>query len=157
MAYSDGVLETKSTALSPSIEECGLAQAAILLGDKWTLLILREALYGVTRFDDIHAELGLPRSVLSKRLKLLVEQGVLKRRPYKASGQRARDHYVLTQRGVELALPMAAIMQWGDKHLRSGAVTATIRERKSGDPLTVALTRPGDDDLTMRHAWLDVD
>lgn len=116
-----------------------MAHAAKLLGDKWTLLIVREALYGVTRFDAMHEDLGAPRTVLANRLKKLVEAGVLIRRPYKEEGQRMRHQYVLSQKGVELALPLMALMQWGDKHLRQAPPCVEIIERASGKVLQSGL------------------
>ena len=116
-----------------------MARAADLIGDRWTLLIVREALYGVTRFDAMQADLGAPRSVLSARLKHLCEVGVMTKRPYKKAGERQRHQYVLTSKGVGLALPLMALMQWGDKHLRDDAPPAQIVERASGAPCRVGL------------------
>ncbi len=116
-----------------------MARAAEMIGDRWTLLILREALYGVTRFDAMQADLGAPRTVLAGRLRKLCEAGVMTKRLYKMPGQRLRHQYVLTSKGVELALPMIALMQWGDKHLRVGEPRAEIVARKTGAPLRVGL------------------
>ncbi len=116
-----------------------MAAAANVIGDRWTLLILREALYGVTRFDAMQAELGVPRTVLSGRLKKLLAEGVLKQRPYRKAGERIRYQYVLTPKGVELALPMIALMEWGDKYCRGGASTADVVERNTGAACHVGL------------------
>lgn len=116
-----------------------MARAADLIGDRWTLLIIREALYGVTRFDAIQADLGAPRTVLSSRLKKLCDAGVMTKRPYKEPGQRRRMQYVLTSKGVDLALPLIALMQWGDRHLQAGAPAAEIVERASGAACRVGL------------------
>ncbi|MEM9619434.1 MAG: helix-turn-helix domain-containing protein [Pseudomonadota bacterium] len=121
------------------LSECGMARATDLIGDRWTLLIVREALYGVTRFDAMQADLGAPRSVLSARLKHLCDIGVMTKRPYKKPGERQRHQYVLTSKGVDLALPLMALMQWGDKHLRDDAPPAQIVERASGAPCHVGL------------------
>jgi len=140
MAYADGVPQdsVRQNTMLPR-ENCSMARAAELIGDRWTLLIIREALYGVTRFDAMQTDLGVPRTVLSGRLRLLCKSGVMKKRPYKKPGQRLRHQYVLTSMGVELALPMIALMQWGDKHLRDGAPPAQIIERKTGAPCRVGL------------------
>ena len=126
-----------------ALNRCGMARAALLLGDKWTLLVVREALYGVTRFDSMQANLGVPRTVLSDRLKRLVTAGVLTKRLYKEPGARARHRYVLTPMGVDLALPLMALMQWGERHLPEdgAAPAAQIIERKTGAPLRVGLAR----------------
>ncbi len=140
MAYADGESPEpkREDAILPR-SECGMARAADLLGDRWTLLVVREALYGVTRFDAMQADLGAPRSVLSARLKHLCETGVMTKRPYKKPGERQRHQYVLTSKGVELALPLMGLMQWGDKHLRDGDPRAQIVERHSGTPCQVGL------------------
>ena len=118
---------------------CGVAAAVDLVGDRWSLLIIREALYGVTRFDAMQANLSVPRTVLSGRLKKLCEHGVLQKRRYQEPGQRARHQYVLTPKGVDLALPMIALMQWGDEHCRVGQATAVLTARASGAKCRVGL------------------
>lgn len=120
------------------LDNCGMAMASRLLEERWTLLIIREALYGVTRFDAMQADLGLPRSVLSNRLKRLVEAGILAPRAYREPGQRTRKQYVLTPMGIDLALPLIALMQWGDKYLLEGESAAKIVSRKTGAGLSVA-------------------
>lgn len=124
---------------APPLERCGLAAAINLVGDRWTLLIIRCALYGVTRFDELHATLGAPRTVLSNRLRGLVDSGVMKRRAYKEAGQRTRHQYVLTQKGVDLALPLMALMQWGQKHVLAENAAAGIVSRRTGAPLQLGL------------------
>lgn len=88
-----------------------------MIGDRWTLLILRSALYGVRRFDDFQAELGTPRTILSGRLKALVDADLLKKRTYKIEGRRARPEYVLTDKGSALRPVLIALTQWGDSWL----------------------------------------
>ena len=149
---------TPSASRAPiAIDECGLAQAAQLLADRWTLLILRELFYGVTRFDAIKHDLGLPRSVLSDRLKRLVANGVLDRRPYREAGQRQRYQYVLTPAGIDLAIPMIALMQWGDAHLRNGALSAQVAERTTGAPCHVALVDQEGTEIALRKTKLVFD
>lgn len=101
-------------------EICNLARAIELIGDRWTLMILRAALYGVRRFDDFQTELGCPRTVLSGRLKQLVEAGLLTRQPYKVSGKRARPEYVLSAMGLSLRPILIGLTQWGDVWLGKG-------------------------------------
>lgn len=145
MVYADALSRLRSVPAG-AIDEgpvdpdaCGLARAADLIGDRWTMLILREALFGVTRFDAIQNDIGCPRTILSGRLKRLVEAGVLTRRAYKEPGQRTRYQYVLTRQGVDLALPMIALMQWGEKYCLDGAPGAEIVERATGAPARVSL------------------
>ena len=132
--HDDAVVQTP---VDP--DACGMARAAELIGDRWTMLILREALFGVTRFDAIQNDIGCPRTILSGRLKRLVGAGVLTRRAYKEPGQRTRYQYVLTRKGVDLALPMIALMQWGEKYCLDGAPGAEIVERATGAAARVSL------------------
>ncbi|MBV8088430.1 MAG: helix-turn-helix transcriptional regulator, partial [Alphaproteobacteria bacterium] len=116
-----------------------MAKSFDLIGDRWTLLILRSALYGVRRFDDFQAELDVPRSVLSKRLANLVEGGIMDRRPYSEQGQRARVEYHLTRMGETLGLPFMAMTAWADRWLGGGTSPLTLRSRSTGRKLSVAL------------------
>jgi DNA-binding HxlR family transcriptional regulator len=122
-----------------SRRHCNLAKSFDLIGDRWTLLILRSALYGVRRFDDFQAELDVPRSVLSKRLANLVEGGIMERRPYSEQGQRARVEYHLTRMGETLGLPFMAMTAWADRWLGGGTSPLTLRSRSTGRKLSVAL------------------
>lgn len=99
---------------------CSVARSLEVLGEKWTLLVVREAFFGVTRFADFRARLGVAPDVLTARLETLVEGGVLERRPYRAEGQRQREEYVLTEAGAELKTVLAAFVAWGDVHRPSG-------------------------------------
>src|SRR5262249_26032257 len=120
-------------------KHCNLARGFELIGDRWTLLILRSALYGVRRFDDFQADLDIPRSVLSNRLAGLVESGIMERRDYREDGQRARIEYPLTEMGRALGLPFIAMTQWGDRWLGDGVSPLTLRSKTSGQKLTAAL------------------
>jgi len=104
-----------------SLRDCNLSKSFELIGDRWTLLILRSALYGLRRFDDFQADLDVPRSVLSNRLAGLVETGIMERREYREGRQRARIEYPLTRMGQALGLPFMAMAAWGDKWLGDGA------------------------------------
>ena len=118
---------------------CNLSKSFELIGDRWTLLILRSAMYGVRRFDDFQAELDVPRSVLSARLAALVDAGIVERREYREEGQRARIEYPLTQMGSQLGLPFFAMTAWGDKWLGEGEPHFGLRSRANGQKLRVAL------------------
>jgi DNA-binding HxlR family transcriptional regulator len=118
---------------------CNLARSFELIGDRWTLLILRSALYGVRRFDDFRADLDIPRSVLSNRLAGLVATGIMERRDYREQGQRARSEYPLTKMGRALGLPFIAMTAWGDKWLGDGSSPFTLRSKSTGQRLCVAL------------------
>jgi DNA-binding HxlR family transcriptional regulator len=93
---------------------CSIARALEVIGERWTLLILRDAVLGLTRFEEFQDSLGIASNVLTNRLKLLCEQGVLERRP---DEQRpGRPKYVLTDKGREVAPALITLMKWGDRH-----------------------------------------
>lgn len=121
-----------------SLADCNLSRSFELIGDRWTLLILRSALHGLRRFDDFQADLDIPRTVLSNRLAGLVESGIMKRRNYREEGQRARVEYPLTEMGRALALPFMAMTQWGDEYLGEKKLPLTLRAKSTGEKITVA-------------------
>jgi DNA-binding HxlR family transcriptional regulator len=96
-------------------QDCSLARALELVGERWTLLVVRDAFLGVRRYRDFLAHLDIPRAVLAERLQALTEAGVLERRRYQDSPP--RDEYVLTERGRELWPVLYPLTQWGDRHL----------------------------------------
>src|SRR5437899_1397547 len=98
-----------------SAENCSIARTLEVVGEKWTLLVLREAFYGTRRFDDFQRAVGCARNVLSARLTTLVEHEILRREPYREPGARARDEYRLTEKGFELFPVLLALLQWGDR------------------------------------------
>jgi DNA-binding HxlR family transcriptional regulator len=98
---------------------CSIARTLEVLGERWTLLIVRDALLGLRRFDDLQKSLGVARNVLTDRLNRLVDAGVLERVPYQE--RPPRYEYELTTMGRELAVPLISLMHWGDRHLASPA------------------------------------
>ena len=119
-------------------QDCSIARPAALLGDRWTLVILRQAFSGTKRFEDFQSELGISRSLLSERLGRLVDAGVLRREPYKDE-VRTRDRYRLTEMGLDLYPVLIALRDWGDRYLRDGP-RAEIRHRGCGGEPTLELT-----------------
>jgi DNA-binding HxlR family transcriptional regulator len=97
-------------------DECSIARAMEVLGERWTFLILREAFYGVRRFSDMQRNLGIARNMLSTRLHTLVGAGILERRLYQAEPE--RYEYRLTEAGRDLYPAIVTLMRWGDKHLQ---------------------------------------
>ncbi len=112
--------------------DCGLAAAANLLADRWTVLVLREAFYGVGRFEDIRADLQIPKATLTKRLNSLIDAGLLQKVSYEEPGQRLRERYALSEQGRRLALPLLALMQWGDDALLGGKSALALTSKTSG-------------------------
>jgi DNA-binding HxlR family transcriptional regulator len=95
---------------------CSIARTLAVLGDRWTLLVLREAFNGVRRFEDLQRRLEVARDVLTVRLNRLVDEGVLERVPYREPGQRGRHEYRLTARGLDAYPILVALLAWGDRH-----------------------------------------
>ncbi|MFI6362103.1 winged helix-turn-helix transcriptional regulator [Nocardia sp. NPDC050630] len=94
---------------------CSIASTLEVLGERWTLLIVRDAMLGLSRFDEFQRSLGIARNVLTDRLKRLVEAGVLERIEYQQ--RPPRFEYRLTAVGLELCTPVVGLMHWGDRHL----------------------------------------
>jgi DNA-binding HxlR family transcriptional regulator len=93
---------------------CSTAQTLEIVGEWWTLLLVRDAFFGVRRFEDFQRRLGISRSVLTNRLHRLVEEGVLETRLYET--RPARVEYLLTKKGADLFPVLVALQQWGDRH-----------------------------------------
>ncbi len=122
--------------LTPLPLTCSLSQTLAVVGERWAFLIVREALIGATRFSEFRSSLEISTDVLTARLTMLVDGGVMTRRPYQGTGQRTRMAYELTASGRGLALVLGALQQWGDENLPSDLEAIRFR----GDdtrPLTV--------------------
>jgi DNA-binding HxlR family transcriptional regulator len=119
---------------------CSVAGTLAVVGEKWSLLVLREAFLGVRRFADFHRQLGAPKAVLTDRLATLVDQGILHRVPYQADGERQRHEYRLTPKGLDLYPTLVALMQWGDRYLAGdGVPPLELRHRECGAPVHLGL------------------
>ena len=110
-------------------EQCSVARTVAVIGDRWTLLILRECFLRVRRFEEFQSRLGITRHLLSERLKKLVRFGVLRRAPYQESP--VRYEYILTQRGLDLYPIVMAIVHWGDTHMVDERGRPVIHEHKN--------------------------
>ncbi|CAM5274262.1 helix-turn-helix domain-containing protein [Streptomyces viridochromogenes] len=118
---------------------CSIGRALEIVGDRWNLLILREALNGETRFSEFKDRLHVASDVLTQRLGVLVEGGVLEKRPYREAGARSRMAYHLTPAGRELVVLFGALQQWGDQHCPHPDGPLVRRgSRTSGQALRVA-------------------
>ena len=112
-------------------KECSMARAMEVVGDRWTILILREAYYGVTRFDEFEHYVGVAPNILSSRLKKLVDAGMMKRVPLPEHS--GRFDYVLTEKGRAFFPAYLALKQWGDDWLAEPEGPQVVfRERKAG-------------------------
>lgn len=120
---------------------CSILGALDEVGDGWTLKILREAIYGLTRFDDFASALGCGRGVLSVRLKAMTAAGLVERQAYAEPGQRRRLEYHLTEKGWDLVPALLTLGQWRDRWAPSpDGPTAQVTERATGRPVTAILS-----------------
>ena len=118
---------------------CSVAQALEVIGEWWTLLILRDCFLGIRRFDDFVDRLGISRNVLTNRLETLVDADVLERRPYDEA--RNRFDYVLTEKGRALWPVLTALRQWGDEWiLGAGNEPLLLEHRGHGHATTARMT-----------------
>ncbi len=145
--------------LETSTDNCPIQRTLELVGEKWTLLVVRDAANGVRRFDDFRRHIGLSDAVLSDRLRKLTAAGILRAVPYQEPGSRTRHEYRLTRKGWDLWPVLVALKQWGDTHapdpegpvldLRHAECGAPVRvvvecaaEREALNP-TQVIARPG--------------
>ncbi|HZD70985.1 MAG TPA: helix-turn-helix domain-containing protein [Actinomycetes bacterium] len=105
---------------------CSIARTLEIVGERWTLLIVRDALLGLRRFEDFQESLGVARNVLADRLRRLVEHGILERVRYQERPE--RFEYQLTERGQELSTAVLALMHWGDRYLAGPAGPPRLTE-----------------------------
>jgi DNA-binding HxlR family transcriptional regulator len=117
---------------------CSVARALEVVGDRWTLLIIRDAFLGLKRFQEFEADLGLPKKVLTERLQRLVEEEILERRLYQERPD--RHEYLLTDKGRGLWRVLAHLLMWGDEHYADAAGPPRIlRHRRCGGRLDASL------------------
>ncbi len=138
-------------------DRCTIANALEEIPTRSAFLILREAFYGTTRFDDFAHRVGISEPVTATRLKELVDRGLLEREDYREPGQRTRQRYRLTEKGADLFPALVALMQWGDRWLDDRGGPVELRHRDCGEPVTVTLrcrvehdVGPGELDLALR-------
>src|SRR5690242_19555944 len=111
-----------------------------ILGERWTVLVLREIFLGIRRFEDIRVRTPVPRQVLSDRLRTLVDHGILRRHRYQEPGARPRDEYRLTAKGFDLYPVFAAVRDWGEKYLADpDGSPVELAHRDCGAPIHAAL------------------
>jgi DNA-binding HxlR family transcriptional regulator len=115
MAVLQGVLADRNTWSAAGA--CPIERTIEVVGTRSALLILREAYYGTTRFDDFCRRVGITKAAAAARLDELVRANLLTRRPYREPGQRTRDEYVLTDAGMDFMPVVWALFQWGQRHL----------------------------------------
>ena len=132
-------------------QNCSIARALELVGERWTLLIVRDALLGLRRFDEFQQSLGLARNVLTDRLNRLVDSEILER--YNYSERPPRFEYRLTRKGRDLAVPLLALMQWGDRHVSPKPPRIA---RRSSDHRRVRAALVASDDTVVSPAAIEL-
>jgi len=139
-------------------DRCTIAGTLAVIPTRSTFLILREAFYGTSRFDDFAERAGISEPETAARLRDLVANGLLEREDYREPGQRTRQRYRLTDKGADLFPALAALMQWGDRWLDRRGGPVELRHRDCGQPVTVELrcaaghtVGPDELDLAARH------
>lgn len=115
--------------------DCSIDAALAVVGDRWSILILRDMFRGIRRFEEIQRDLGIPRAVLTDRLRRLVAAGVVERREYQQRPR--RFEYRLTRMGVELSPILVSLMHWGDRWLGDGDPPVQLVHRDCGTPVTL--------------------
>jgi DNA-binding HxlR family transcriptional regulator len=113
-----------------SDQNCSIARTLELIGERWTILILRDVFLGTSRFEELQRNLGVARNVLQTRLERLVETGILRRVLYQE--RPPRYEYRLTSKGTDLWPVLVALLKWGDRHESSGGPPVVIEHRGCG-------------------------
>ena len=150
-----GTLEPRS---GWKAERCTIAKSLEVVSTRSALLIMREAFYGTTRFDDFAQRVGISEPVAAARLRELVEEGLLEREDYREPGQRTRQQYRLTPKGADLFPVLVALMKWGDRWLDDRGGPIELLHRDCGEPVEVSLrcaaghaVESGEIDVTRRR------
>jgi DNA-binding HxlR family transcriptional regulator len=130
--------------LDPSTMRCSIARTITVLGDRWALLVLREAALGTTRFSAFKQRLHIASDVLTDRLGLLVDAGVLERVAYQEEGSRTRTEYRLTDSGREFEVVLGALGEWGRVHVPSDSDSGVRFHDRDGRPVRVAFVDQDD-------------
>ncbi|MDR6971667.1 helix-turn-helix domain-containing protein [Leifsonia shinshuensis] len=139
----------------PEDDTCSIARSLGVLGERWTLLIIRDALEGFTRFQEFRRSLGVAADVLTARLAMLVEHGVMTKVDYQEPGERRRSEYRLTEAGRELYVVLSALQQWGDRHVPADAGPSLKRvDVETGASVHVGFV--GDDGMELPPARVEL-
>jgi DNA-binding HxlR family transcriptional regulator len=140
MATLEAMADVSAKAQRPPEPDCSVERCLAVLSDRWSFLIMRDALMaGIERFADFQKSLGIAPNILTARLEHLVDAGVMTKRSYQEPGSRRRQSYHLTPAGRDLAVPFAALQQWGDVHEPHPQGPSVDRRSSSGASLRVGL------------------
>lgn len=139
-----------------STEYCPIGRTMELIGTRSAMLLMREAYYGTTRFDDFAQRVGITENVAAARLRELTEAGLLRREPYREPGQRTRHEYRLTEKGHDLAPVVLGLFEWGSRHLAvPGRNPPRLRHTECGSDVHVAVTCAEGHDVPLREITVE--
>jgi len=132
-----------------NLEECPIAFSVSEIGDKWSLLLIRDLFFGFSRFEQFQKRLSISKSVLSTKLKNLLEKEIVKLHRYKESGQRERKEYRLTRKGYQLAFVMASMIQWGNDQMEKTEGDFLQISNLKGEPVKLVFSDASGRELRM--------
>jgi len=131
---------------------CPIDKALHVIGTRSAMLIMREAYYGTTRFDDFADRVGITEAVAAARLRELVEAGLFERRPYQQPGQRTRSEYRLTEKGRDLMPVVLGLFEWGAKHISPGGrAPVDLSHATCGSPVHVVVRCEEEHDVSLEE------
>ncbi|MGD1841391.1 MAG: winged helix-turn-helix transcriptional regulator [Thermonemataceae bacterium] len=146
---------TQENILKIHRDFCPLIKTAAVLGDKWLLMIIRECFFGYKRFEDFQDHLAISKSVLSKKLKYLLAQGILKKYPYKTEKQRIRDEYKLTQKGKDLYKVLIGLIEWGNTYYTlEGTTTVQVVAKQTREEVALKVVDKNNKPFTVQELSL---
>jgi len=139
------------------LEFCPIMKTIGQIGDKWTLLILRECFVGTKRFDDFQTHLGVSKSVLTVKLNLMIENGLLEKTRYKNEKERARFEYRLSKKGKDLQKILVSLLDWGNQYLvGKNEETLFVVDKERGHDIELAFTNSSGEFISGRDIRLRV-
>ncbi|MBU1100033.1 MAG: helix-turn-helix transcriptional regulator [Bacteroidetes bacterium] len=131
--------------------DCPIGKSIDEIGDKWIMFILRECFFGFRRFEDYQSILKISRSVLTSKLKLMVERDLLKKNEYKTDNQRSRCEYTLTDKGRDLFKVLMAFFEWAHEHiLEEGQHPYYLAEKNTGEIVKLSVTKESGETIRPR-------
>ncbi len=116
---------SRPAALAYSADNCSVARTLAVLGEKWTFVVIREVFNGLRRFEHMRERTGIPKQVLTDRLNVLVDQGILTKEPLHLPGERTRHEYKMTEKGFAIYPILVSMADWGDCYLIGDEGTAS--------------------------------
>ncbi|MEO4208532.1 winged helix-turn-helix transcriptional regulator [Acinetobacter pittii] len=136
------------------VDVCGIFKITEILNDRWTILLLREAFYGVTKFNDFLENTGISKQILSNRLKHLIQLEIFELSIYKEVGVRERKEYLLTKKGKSLNIVLLAMLESGGNFIESGKDVVKVFNKSTDDELKLKLVDPSNQVIDFKNLEL---